>query len=100
MCAASVASAGDDMVLGIEAGALRDGGAMVTFTACPFTRDDPDEREGQPAPTRKIRSTTSGANSSRRSARRSACANGLVTAADGALVLTSQCAFPGISASG
>jgi hypothetical protein len=33
--------------LGIEADAQRDGG--VTFTACPFTPDYPDRREGQPS---------------------------------------------------
>jgi len=49
-----VANVGNDMVLGIEAGAPRDGGAMVTFTACPFTADYPEQREGQP-PTSKIK---------------------------------------------
>src|SRR6516162_3288800 len=34
--------------------APRDGGAMVTFTACPFTADYPEQREGQP-PTSKIK---------------------------------------------
>ena len=38
----------------IEAGAPRDSGAMVTFTACPFTADYPEQREGQP-PTSKIK---------------------------------------------
>jgi hypothetical protein len=49
-----VANVGEDMVLGIEAGAPRDGGAMVTFAACPFTADYPEQREGQP-PTSKIK---------------------------------------------
>jgi hypothetical protein len=49
-----VANVGEDMVLGIEAGAPRDGGAMVTFTACPFTTDYPEQRKGQP-PTSKIK---------------------------------------------
>jgi hypothetical protein len=42
------------LVFGIEPGAPRDGGAMVTFTACPFTANYPEEREGQP-PTSKIK---------------------------------------------
>jgi hypothetical protein len=42
------------MVFGMEAGAPRDGGAIVTFTACPFTADYPKRREGQP-PTSKIK---------------------------------------------
>ena len=42
------------MVFGIEAGAPRDGGAMVTFAACPFTADYPEQREGQP-PMSKIK---------------------------------------------
>jgi Domain of unknown function (DUF1833) len=49
-----VASVAEDMVFGGEAGAPRDGGAMVTFTACPFTADYPEQREGQP-PTSKIK---------------------------------------------
>jgi len=49
-----VANVGNDMVFGIEAGAPRDGGAIVTFTACPFTADYPEQREGQP-PTSKIK---------------------------------------------
>jgi hypothetical protein len=32
-----VADVGNDIVFGIETGAPRDSGAMVTFTACPFT---------------------------------------------------------------
>lgn len=47
-----VANVGDDMELGIEAGAPRDGGSMVTFLACPFTADYPEQREGQPPSTR------------------------------------------------
>jgi len=43
------------MVLGIKAGALREGGAMVTFTACRFTPNYPDQREGQPPSTSKIK---------------------------------------------
>jgi hypothetical protein len=42
------------MVLGIEPGALRDGGAIVTFTAGPFTAEYPEQREGQP-PSTKIK---------------------------------------------
>jgi hypothetical protein len=49
-----VANVAEDMVFGIEAGAPRDGGAMVTFIACPFTADYPEQREGQP-PTSKIK---------------------------------------------
>jgi hypothetical protein len=47
-----VANVGDDTEFGIEAGAPRDGGAMVTFLACPFTADYPEQREGQPPSTR------------------------------------------------
>jgi uncharacterized protein DUF1833 len=43
-----VANVGDDMVFGIESGAPRDGGAMVTFIACPFSAEYPEQREGQP----------------------------------------------------
>jgi hypothetical protein len=43
-----VANVGDDMVFGIEAGAPRDSGEMVTFIACPFQADYPEQREGQP----------------------------------------------------
>jgi hypothetical protein len=43
-----VANVGDDMTLGIEAGAPRDSGSIVTFVACPFTADYPEQREGQP----------------------------------------------------
>jgi hypothetical protein len=47
-----VANVGDDMAFGIEPGAPRDGGAMVTFIACPFTAEYPEQREGQPPSTR------------------------------------------------
>jgi hypothetical protein len=50
----SLFDVGDDMMFGIEAGAPRDGGAMVAFTACPLTADYPEQREGQP-PTSKIK---------------------------------------------
>ena len=43
-----VANVGDDIMLGIENGAPRDGGSMVTFIACPFTADYPEQRERQP----------------------------------------------------
>ena len=49
-----VANVGNDMILGIETGAPRDGGAMVPFTACPLTAEYPEQREGQP-PTSKIK---------------------------------------------
>jgi hypothetical protein len=49
-----VADVGANMVLGIEAGAPRDGGTLVTFTPWPFTADYPEQREGQP-PTSKIK---------------------------------------------
>jgi hypothetical protein len=42
------------MIFGIEPGAPRDAGAMVTFLACPFTADYPEQREGQP-PSTKIK---------------------------------------------
>ncbi len=44
----------NDMIFGIEPGAPRDGGAMVTFVACPFTAEYPEQREGQP-PSTKIK---------------------------------------------
>jgi Domain of unknown function (DUF1833) len=47
-----VANVGDDMAFGIEPGAPRDGRAMVTFIACPFTAEYPEQREGQPPSTR------------------------------------------------
>jgi Domain of unknown function (DUF1833) len=40
------------MAFGIEPGALRDGGAMVIFIACPFTAEYPEQREAQPPSTR------------------------------------------------
>jgi hypothetical protein len=43
-----VANVGDDIMLGIENGAPRDGGSRVAFIACPFTADYPEQREGQP----------------------------------------------------
>jgi hypothetical protein len=43
-----VANVGDDIMLGIENGAPRDGGGIVTFIACPFSADYPEQREGQP----------------------------------------------------
>jgi len=43
-----VANVGDDIMLGIESGAPRDGGSMATFIACPFSADYPEQREGQP----------------------------------------------------
>jgi hypothetical protein len=49
-----VANVGNDMSFGIEAGAPRDAGSMVTFLACPFTADYPEQREGQP-PSTKIK---------------------------------------------
>jgi uncharacterized protein DUF1833 len=49
-----VANVGDDMSFGIEAGAPRDAGSMVTFLACPFSADYPEQREGQP-PSTKIK---------------------------------------------
>jgi hypothetical protein len=49
-----VANVGEDMTFGIEEGAPRDGGAMVTFIACPFQADYPEQREGQP-PSAKIK---------------------------------------------
>jgi len=39
-------------LLGIESGAPHDGGAMVTFIACPFSAEYPEQREGQPPSTR------------------------------------------------
>jgi hypothetical protein len=42
-----VANVGDDMTFGIEAGAPRNGGEMVTFAACPFEADYPEQREGR-----------------------------------------------------
>jgi hypothetical protein len=48
------ANVGEDMVLGIEAGAPHDGGALVKFAACPVTADYPEQRAGH-APTSKIK---------------------------------------------
>ena len=47
-----VANVGDDMVFGIEQGAPRDAGAMVSFLACPFQAAYPEQREGQPPSTK------------------------------------------------
>src|SRR6516162_7137136 len=69
-----VANVGDDIVLGIEASAPRDSGAMVTFTACPFTADYPEQREGQP-PTSKIKIDNVNRELALRTARGSAFAN-------------------------
>src|SRR6185312_2968611 len=46
-----VTNVGDDMTLGIEAGAPRDAGAMVTFTACPCSASYPEQKQGQPPTT-------------------------------------------------
>ena len=43
-----VTGVGDDMQFGIEAGAARNAGEMVTFLACPFRADPPEQREGLP----------------------------------------------------
>lgn len=48
-----VANVGDDMEFGIELGATFDPGEMVTFVACPFKADPPEQQEGQ-APTSKV----------------------------------------------
>jgi hypothetical protein len=47
-----VANVGDDMTFGIEAGAPRNSGQTVTFIACPFQADYPEQREGQPPQTK------------------------------------------------
>jgi hypothetical protein len=47
-----VANVGSDMSFGIEPGAPRDAGATVTFLACPFQADYPEQREGQPPSSR------------------------------------------------
>src|SRR4051812_16612221 len=47
-----VANVGDDMSFGIELGAPRDAGLTVTFLACPFSAEYPEQREGQPPSTR------------------------------------------------
>ncbi|WP_407122743.1 DUF1833 family protein [Bradyrhizobium sp. STM 3561] len=46
-----VANVGDDMEFGIEIGAPRNSGETVTFIACPFEADYPEQREGQPPST-------------------------------------------------
>lgn len=46
-----VTNVGDDMTLGIEIGAPRDSGSMVTFTACPCSASYPEQRQGQPPTT-------------------------------------------------
>lgn len=46
-----VANVGDDMEFGIELGDARNGGETVTFIACPFEADYPEQREGQPPST-------------------------------------------------
>jgi hypothetical protein len=43
-----IANVGDDIMLGIENGAPRDGGSMVNFLARPFSAGYPEQREGQP----------------------------------------------------
>jgi hypothetical protein len=48
-----VANVGNDMTFGIEAGAPRNAGEMVTFIACPLQCTYPEQREGQ-APSAKI----------------------------------------------
>lgn len=47
-----VANVADDMTFGIEPGAVRNAGEMVTFIACPFTAEYPEQREGQPPSSR------------------------------------------------
>jgi hypothetical protein len=47
-----VANVGDDMMFGIEQGAPRDAGEMVSFLACPFQAAYPEQREGQPPSTK------------------------------------------------
>jgi hypothetical protein len=42
------AGVGDDIDLGIEEGAPRNGGETVTFLACPFSAEPPEQREGLP----------------------------------------------------
>lgn len=43
-----VSQVGDDMQFGIEAGAVYNGGEMVTFIACPLYAGLPEQREGLP----------------------------------------------------
>ncbi|WP_316172407.1 DUF1833 family protein [Bradyrhizobium sp. SZCCHNRI2049] len=47
-----VANVADDMTFGIEPGAARNPGETVTFIACPFTAEYPEQREGQPPSSR------------------------------------------------
>lgn len=47
-----VANVGDDMQFGMEVGAPFNSGEMVTFLACPFTAEYPEQREGQPPSTK------------------------------------------------
>jgi hypothetical protein len=49
-----VANVGADMAFGIEAGAPFNAGETVTFLACPFSAEYPEQREGQP-PSTKIK---------------------------------------------
>ncbi len=49
-----VANVGMDMEFGIEAGAPFNAGETVTFIACPFSAEYPEQREGQP-PSTKIK---------------------------------------------
>jgi hypothetical protein len=49
-----VANVGDDMQFGIEVGAAFNPGEMVTFIACPFEAQYPEQQEGQ-APTSKVK---------------------------------------------
>jgi len=49
-----VANVGEDMDFGIEAGAPFNAGETVTFLACPFSAEYPEQREGQP-PSTKIK---------------------------------------------
>jgi hypothetical protein len=42
-----VANVGNDMSFGTEAGAPFNAGETVTFLACPFTAEYPEQREGQ-----------------------------------------------------
>lgn len=47
-----VANVGDDKIFGIELSALRNPGEMVTFFACPFESQYPEQRPGQPPSTK------------------------------------------------
>ncbi|MGX1353467.1 hypothetical protein AB7M49_007088 [Bradyrhizobium elkanii] len=46
-----VANVGDDMAFGLEVGAPRNDGEVVTFIACPFEAGYPEQKEGQPPST-------------------------------------------------